>query len=91
MESKDPNGIDGITEEFMVHLVRAMKDAQNEEKHCYHCSSLDPFIHDYPLVKALRTNSNLNCREGMAPKKEAWAPPIKVTTPMTPLKGMPKA
>ena len=23
-----PNGIDGVTEEFMVHLARAVKDAQ---------------------------------------------------------------
>ena len=27
VESKDLNGIDRVTEEFMVHLVRAMKDA----------------------------------------------------------------
>ena len=31
-ESKDPNGIEGITEEFIVHLARAVKDAQQEEK-----------------------------------------------------------
>ena len=49
--SKDPSGLNGVTEEFMVHLVRAMKDAQVEEKHCYHCSSLEHFIHDCPLVK----------------------------------------
>ena len=33
VESKDPNGINGVTEEFMVHLVRAVNDAQVEEKH----------------------------------------------------------
>ena len=51
MESEDPNGIDGVTEEFMVHLARAVKDTQVEEKHCYHCSSLEHFICDCPLVK----------------------------------------
>ena len=38
-ESEDPNGTEGITEEFIVCLARAVKDAQWEEKHCYHCSS----------------------------------------------------
>ena len=45
VESEDLNGMEGVTEEFMVHLVRAMKDAQVEEKCCYHCSSLEHFIH----------------------------------------------
>ena len=43
-DSEDPDGIKGVTEEFIVHLARAVKDAQQEEKHCYHCSSLDHFI-----------------------------------------------
>ena len=71
VDSKDPDDIEDVTEEFMVCLVRAVKDAQKEERHCYHCSSLDYFIHDCPLVKALRTNSQLNHKEGMALKKEA--------------------
>ena len=53
VESEDPNGINGVMEEFMVHLARVVKDTQMEEKHCYHCSSLEHFIHDCPLVKAL--------------------------------------
>ena len=44
VESKDPIGINGVTEEFMVHPVRAVKDAQMKEKHCYNCSSLEQFI-----------------------------------------------
>ena len=28
VESEDPSGIDRVTEEFMVHLVRAVKDAK---------------------------------------------------------------
>ena len=63
VDSEDPDGIEGVMEEFMVHLARGVKDARKEEKHCYHCSSLDHFIHDYPLVKALRTNSQLNHKE----------------------------
>ena len=35
--SDDSNRIDGVTEEFMLHLARAVKDAQTEEKCCYHC------------------------------------------------------
>ena len=35
-ESDDPGRIKGVTEEFMVHLARAVKDAQADEKHCYH-------------------------------------------------------
>ena len=34
-ESEDPNGIEGVTEEFIVHLARAVKDTHQEEKHCY--------------------------------------------------------
>ena len=52
VESEDPNGINRIMEEFMVHLARAMKDTQVEKKCCYHCSSLQHFIHECPLVRA---------------------------------------
>ena len=38
-ESNDPSGNEGVTEEFMVCLARAVKDTQMEEKCCYHCSS----------------------------------------------------
>ena len=70
-ENDHPNRIEGVTEEFMVHLVRAVKDAQTEEKHCYHCSSLEHFIHNCLLMKTLRENMQLNCKEGMASKKGA--------------------
>ena len=91
VDSEDPDGIKGVMEEFMVHLVRAMKDAQKEEKCCYHCSSLDHFICDCPLVKASGTNSHLNHKEGMAPRKGAWVPQMKVTMPMMPPEGAPNA
>ena len=73
-EREDPNGIEGVTKEFIVHLARAVKDAQQEEKHCYHCSSPEHFIRDCLLVKASRMDSHLNWKEGTAPKKGAWAP-----------------
>ena len=31
-DSKDPDGIKGVTDEFIVHLARAMKDVQWEGK-----------------------------------------------------------
>ena len=36
-ESDDPDGIEGVTEGFMVWLARAVKDAQTDERCCYHC------------------------------------------------------
>ena len=44
----DPDGIEGVTEEFIVHLARDVKEAQQVEKCCYHCDSPDHFIHDCP-------------------------------------------
>ena len=75
VESKDPVGIDGVTEEFMVHLVRAVKDTQMEEKHCYHCSSLEHVICNCPLVKASGAKSHLNHKEGMEPGPLRWKQP----------------
>ena len=37
-DNEDPSGIKGVMEEFMVCLARAVKDAQADEKCCYHCS-----------------------------------------------------
>ena len=76
-------------EEFMVHLVRAMKDAQVEEKCCYHCSS--HFIHESPLVRALRENMQLNCKEGMASKMGAQTPQIKMMMSKNPQEEVVKA
>ena len=89
-ESEDPNGIEGVTEEFIVCLARAVKDAQQEEKCCYHCSSLEHFICKCPLVKVSRTAPHVNQKEGTAPEKGAWTPQVKVTKPKAPQEGMPK-
>ena len=53
-ESDDLIGIKGVTEEFIVHLAQAVKEAQQDEKHCYHCSSPEYFIPECLLVKASR-------------------------------------
>ena len=72
--SDNPSGIKGVTEEFMVHLARGVKDAQVDEKCCYHCSSLEHFIHNCLFIKTLRESKQLNSKEGMASKKGTLAP-----------------
>ena len=72
-ESEDPDGTEGMTEEFIVCLARAVEDAQ-QEKCCYHCSSPEQFIHKSLLLKASRTATHLNWKEVMAPEKGAWTP-----------------
>ena len=66
-------------EEFMVRLARAVKDAQKDEKCCYHCSSPEHFICNCLLMKTARDKKQLNGKEGMAMMKGAWIPP-KVTS-----------
>ena len=83
-ESDDPDGIKGVTEEFMVWLARAVKDAQTDEKHCYHCSSPEHFIHNCLLMKAARDKKPLNRKEGMAMVKGAWTPPKLANTVKSP-------
>ena len=89
--SDNPNGIKGVTEEFMVHLARAVKDTQTEEKHCYHCSSWEHFICNCLLMRTLRENMQLNCKEGTALKKGAQTPLTKATTPKNLQAEVPKA
>ena len=90
-ESDDLGRIKEVTEEFMVHLARAIKEAQAEEKHCYHCSSPEHFIHNCPLIKTLRENTQLNSKERMAMKKGAQIPLATVNTPKNPQMEAPKA
>ena len=89
--SEDHNGIEGMTEEFIVCLARAVKEAQQDEKYCYHCSSLEHFIIECPLVKASRTATHLNGKEGIVPEKGAQTHQVKTAKPKVPQKGMPKA
>ena len=88
-ESEDPHGIDGVMEEFIVHIARVVKEAQKDKKHCYHCSSMDHFIRECLLVKTSRSATHLNQKEGMALEKGAWTPQVKVAKPKAPQEGMP--
>ena len=72
--SDDPGGIEGVMEEFMVHLARVVKDAQADEKHCYHCSSPEHFMHNCPLMKTSRDKKQLNGKEGTVMMKGAQTP-----------------
>ena len=73
-ESNDPDGIKGVIDEFMIRLARAVKDAQMDKKHCYHCSSPEHFIHNCPLMKTARDKKQLNGKEGMVMVKGTWTP-----------------
>ena len=91
LESDDPDGIKGVTEEFMVQLARAVKDAQMDERCCYHCSSPEHFIHNCPLMKTARDKKQLNGKEGMVMAKGVQTPPKAVNTIRSPQKEAPEA
>ena len=86
-ESDDPGRIEGVTKEFMVHFARAVKDIQMEEMHFYHCSSLEHFICNCPLIKTLRENTQLNGKEERVLKKGAQTPLTTVNTSKNPPDG----
>ena len=88
--NNDSDGINGVTEEFMVHLARAVKDAQTEEKCCYHCSSPEHFINNCLLMKTLREKLQLNGKEGMASKKGAQTSQTTAIMPKNLLTEVPK-
>ena len=67
-------GIEGVMEEFMVQLARAVKDAQMDERCCCDCSSSEHFIHNCPLMKTARDKKQLNGKEGMVMMKGAQTP-----------------
>ena len=83
-ESDDPDGIEGVTKDFMVWLARAVKDAQTDEKHCYRCSSSEHFIHNCPLMKTARDKKQLNGKEGTATMKGAQTPPKAISAIKSP-------
>ena len=83
-ESDDPYWIEGVTEEFMVQLARAVKDAQMDGKCCYHCSSPEHFIRNCLLMKTVRDKKQLNRKEGTVTMKGAWTPPKMTNTGKSP-------
>ena len=85
-QSNDPNGIKGVTEEFMIWLARAVKDTQTDERCCYHCSSSEHFIRNCPLMKTARDKKQLNGKERMVMTKGAQTPPKAMNTIKSPQK-----
>ena len=90
-ESDDTGGIKGVTEEFLIWLVRVVKDAQVDEKHFYHCSSPEHFICNCPLMKTTRDKKQLNGKEGMASMKGAQTPLTTTSAMKNPQTEVPKA
>ena len=80
-----------MTEDFMVWLVRAVKNTQMDEKCCYHCSSTEHFICNCLLMKTARDKKQLNGKEGMAMMKGAWTPPKAISAIKSPQKEAQKA
>ena len=85
-ESNDPDGIEGVTEDFMVWLARAVKDAQMDEKCCYHCRSPEHFICNCLLMKTARDKKQLNRKEGTAMTEGAETPPKATSAIKSPQK-----
>ena len=56
IDGKDPDGLDGVTEEFMVCLARAMKDTQQEWEVLFSLQQPRSFHKDCPLVKLPQKN-----------------------------------
>ena len=88
-KTKNPDGINRVTEEFMVCLEQLVKDAQAEERNCYYCSSPEHFICNCLLVRASKENTQLNCKEGIASRKGTWTPQMKMTAPKNPHEEVP--
>ena len=91
LESNDPDGINRVTKEFMVRLARVVKDAQTDEKCCYHCSSVEHFIRNCLLMKATSDKKQLNGKEGTAMVKGAWTPPKPANATKSPQQEAQKA
>ena len=89
-KSDDLNGIKGMMEELIMHLAQVVKEVQQDEKWCYHCSIPEHFICKCPLVRTSGSATHLNQKEEMALEKGAQTPQIKVTKPKAPPEGMPK-
>ena len=86
LDSDDLGGIKGLTEEFMVHLARVVKDGQADEKHCYHCSSPEHFIRNCLLMKTSRDKKQLNGKEETAMVKGPQTPLTTTNTTKSPQK-----
>ena len=90
IHGEDPDGIKGVTEEFIVHLARAVKNAQQMKKQCYHCDSPDHFICNCQWLAGMKAYVPLNQKEGMVQRNGGWATQRKTAMPKVSQDGMPK-
>ena len=90
IKSEDPDGIYGMTEEFIVCLVRAVKETKKDETCCYHCSSMEHFIHKCLLVKTSRYTAHLKWKEGMAWRRESRPLQSRWPSQRHPRRGCPR-
>ena len=90
INGEDPNGIKGMTEEFIVCLARAVKDTQLMEKHCYHCDSPDHFIWNCPWLAETKADAPLKPEGGMVLSKGGQAPQGKMAMLKVPQFGISK-
>ena len=84
--SDDPDGIEGVMEEFMIQLARVVKDAQMDEKCCYHCSISEHFIRNCLLMKTAGDKKQLNRKEGKVMMKGAQTPQTTTSAIKSPQK-----
>ena len=91
VDGEGPDGIKGMTKEFIIHLARAVKDAQQTEKCHYHCDSPDHFIHDCQQLVEMKADAPLNQKGGTVMRKGGQAPQGKMVMPKVPQDGVPKA
>ena len=86
-ESDDPDGIKGVTEEFMVQLARVVKDAQADEKWCYHCSSPEHLICNCLLMKTARDKKTVKWEGGDGNNEGSLGPSYNSKCHKEPPKG----
>ena len=88
INGEDPDSIEGVTKEFIVCLARAVKDAAQVEKHCYHHDSPDHFICNCPQLAGSKANVPLNQKEGTVLRKGSQTPQGKMAMAKVPQDGM---
>ena len=69
VDGEDPDGIKDMTKEFIVCLARAVKDAQQIEKHGFHCESPDNYMCNCPWLAGMKADVPLNWKVGTIPRK----------------------
>ena len=89
VNSKDPDGIEGITKEFMFALPGQWKMLSRRRSAVITVASQINFICNFLLVAGSRADLHLNWKERTVPKKGAQAQG-KTTMPKVPQDGTPR-